>query len=268
MISEKTVTATSVVAGVASAMLLVAGTALTAGAEEAAPVQPSSDAQASVAQEALAQVQAACVVDASRASFAWDQATITPNWYIRDVFSQASATLCSSTSAFVSSDPEDWVITVDGDVENEFSATFGEMAQDQSVTQTMTCTCGGNPADGRASVTAQVTGIPVAYMVSRAGAASDVNTITFVCADGSEVSMPLGYVVGRHGVLTFDVNGESLSESMGGTNQLWLAGTAGNYFVRDVTSIEVTHEDEPPEAPSAKRAANSPNVGVTSALVG
>ncbi|MEE8717328.1 MAG: molybdopterin-dependent oxidoreductase [Coriobacteriales bacterium] len=248
-------------AGIASALLLASGMAAAATADEATAPAAGRAAASATAPEAAARH----AVDASRASFAWDQSTVTPNWYIRSAFAPAGATLCSATSAFATTDPMDWQVTVSGDVSDGYTATFEEMAKDQTVTQTMSCTCGGNPSDGRANVTAEVTGIPVGYMVSRAGADSDVNTITFVCDDGSEVSMPLAYVIGRHGVLTFDVNGEGLSESMGGTNQLWLAGTAGNYFVRNVTGIEVTHEDEVPASPSDDVHPNSPNVGLTSA---
>lgn len=252
-------------AGLASA-LLVAGVPIVAAVSSASAADAAATPAAATEQAATVSV-AQKTVDASLALVSWDQATVDSNAYIKSIFAGAPATLCSSTSTFVTTDPEDWELTVTGDVDNEYSATFKELADEQSTTQTMSCTCGGNPADGRASVTAQVTGIPIAYMVSRAGADGDVNTITFICADGSEVSMPLAYVVGRHGVLCFDVNGADLSESMGGTNQLWLAGTAGNYFVRDVTGIEITHEDEVPDAPSADHATNSPNVGVTSSSV-
>lgn len=265
--SEEKLSRNMTAGAVASALAVAASVPMLSAMAAEAPAQPAG---ADAPQAVAAQVKAAPaqrVVDASASAFSWDQSTITPNSYIRTVFAPAAATLCSASSALQTTDPMDWEITVGGDVQGSFTATFEEMAKDQAVTQTMTCTCGGNPSDGRATVTAEVTGIPVAYMVSRAGAAADVNTITFICADGTEVSMPLAYVVGRHAVLSFDVNGEDLSQSMGGTNQLWLAGTAGNYFVRDVTGIQVTHEDQVPASPADDAHPNGPNVGVTAAKV-
>ena len=85
-----------------------------------------------------------------------------------------------------------------GDVENALTATVDELAAADSVSQTMTCSCGSNPADGRAIVSADVKGIPVTYLIEQARPASGANTVTFVCSDGTEQAFPLGYVIGRH----------------------------------------------------------------------
>ena len=127
----------------------------------------------------------------------------------------------------------------------------------------MTCSCGGNPSDGKAIITAEVKGIPVNYLAGRAGAHSDANTITFVSSDGTEVAMPLAYVIGHHGVISFEINGEDLSASVGGNNQLWMMKTPANYFVRDVVQIVVSTEDEAPAAPGTNdEHPNSPNAGI------
>ena len=156
-----------------------------------------------------------------------------------------------------------------GDVDSEFTATVDELAGEDSVQQTMTCTCGGNPADGRAIVTADVKGIPVTYLLDRAQAQAGVNTLTFVSSDGTEVALPLSWVVAHHGVISYEVNGEDLSASVGGNNQLWLAGASANYFVRDVVEVRVTEEAEvPPEPGEGVEYPNSPNVGITASQLG
>lgn len=132
----------------------------------------------------------------------------------------------------------------------------------------MTCTCGGNPADGGATITADVKGIPISHLLDRAEARSGVNTLTFVASDGTEMALPLAYVVGHHGVLSYEINGENLSASVGGNNQLWMTGASANYFVRDVVEIRVTREAQPPANPGEVMAfPNSPNVGILATSV-
>ncbi len=212
--------------------------------------------------------QAGIVKAAAVGTFSYDQTTVSP---LADIarMQGASATLCGAREAVSTLDDDTlaWTITVSGDVEEEFTATVDELVGEESVNRLMTCSCGGNPAGGRAIATADVRGIPVEYLLARAGASATANTVTFVAADGTEVSMPIGYVVGRHGVLSCELNGESIAEALGGGNQLWLAKTPANYFLRDVVEIVVSTEDEAdiPAAPgSADEHPNSPNAGILS----
>ena len=247
----------------ASATMLVAG----AVPAFAAPAV-DADQAAAVAESGQAAV-GVVPADAAQGTFAWDQATITPNEVIKQVFSTMSQTICGSNFDFVAANPLDWKIAVSGDVDNAYVATVDQLASEQSTKQTMTCTCGGNPADGKATVTAEVKGIPVKGLLDRAGLAEGVNTVTFVSSDGTEIAMPYAYVIGRHGVISYEVNGEDLSASVGGSNQLWLAGASANYFVRDIVAVYATAEDEVPAAPGEDMEyPNSPNAGVLGAEVG
>ena len=207
-------------------------------------------------------------VDAAAGEFAWDQSTITPNSVIREVFRAATNALCNATTDFAADNPLQWRLSVSGDVENAFTATIDELAEERAVQQTMTCSCGGNPADGKAIITADVKGIPLNYLATRADASNDANTITFVSSDGTELAMPLAYAIGHHGVISFEINDEDLSASVGGNNQLWLAGASANYFVRDIVEIRITHEEVVPANPGEDMEyPNSPNVGILSSSV-
>ena len=68
-------------------------------------------------------------------------------------------------------------------------------------------------------------------------------------------------------MIVYQLNGEPLSASVGGTNQLWLGSTSARYFASDVVEVRVTCEDEAPAIPgspaSGDHASNVPNVGVT-----
>lgn len=218
---------------------------------------------AKVATEAV-QVQTDLVKAPAIGVFSFTQDYVSP---IADIarMQGVSEVACGGTTAVSQVRSADWTISVGGDVANAFSATIGELVDDgQSAPQLMTCSCGGNPAGGRAIVNAQVGGVSVESLLVEAQANRGVNTVTFVAADGTRVSVPLGYALGRHAVLGCEVNGQDIAESVGSANQLWMAKTPANYFVKDVVEVLFTVEDETPAAPVASNP-NSPNVGVLEA---
>lgn len=259
------------VAGIVGAAGL-AGTALAAQGEagqgESAQVAAQ---QAEVRQEASRQVRLASV----QGTFAFTQDEVTPTAQIARALGGADKVLCGATQealpsmAQVVDDAADWQITVDGDgVQAASAVTLGELAQKGSQFTIMGCSCLGNPADGRATVNAAVTGVSVLDLLEAAGGVSgDANAITFVSSDGYEVTLPLFYVLQRASMIVYQINGEPLSASVGGTNQLWLGSTSARYFASDVVEIRVTCEEEAPAVPgtpdSGDHAANLPNASVT-----
>lgn len=253
------------ISAMAATSMLLAGAAPALAATADETVDSAQNSSAAVEQSS-AGTSAYAAADAAAGQFAWDQSTITPNAVIRDVFRAATSALCNATNDLAVDNPLQWKLSVSGDVDNAFTATIDELAQEQAVQQTMTCSCGGNPSDGKAIITADVKGIPVNYLAGRASAHNDANTIAFVSSDGTEVAMPLAYAVGHHGVISFEINDEDLSASVGGNNQLWLAGVSANYFVRDIVEIRITHEEVVPANPGEDMEyPNSPNVGLLSA---
>ncbi len=228
------------------------------------PVADEAKAAGNEAQAKITTVEGAQVKPAQvEGAFAFDQATLTSNEEIKAFFQRATRALCGATAPLVADNPLGWKLAVSGDVEAAFTASVGELAAEESVSKVMTCTCGGNPAGGRAIVTADVTGIPVEHLLARAGAAPGANAVTFVSADGTRQAFPLGYVVGRHAVLSYEINDEDLSASVGGNNQLWMMKTPANYFVRDVVEIVVATEEVAPPVPGeGDEHPNSPNAGV------
>ncbi len=208
-------------------------------------------------------------------TFSFTQGQVTPTAQIARTLGGADKVLCgASTEALPSnqqvvSDAADWQITVDGDgVQSSLTATIGDLAQTGTQSTVMGCSCAGNPADGRATANAAVTGVSVLDLLEAAGGvSSEANAITFVSSDGYEVTLPLTYVLQRASMIVYQLNGEPLSASVGGTNQLWLGSTSARYFVSDVVEVRVTCEDETPAIPgspaSGDHASNVPNVGVT-----
>ena len=259
-------TKTKLIVGGVAASFAVSG--MVAGMAVATPVAANApahiDLETTSSANANATVQNGFVhADASMGTFGFDQGSATPNSQIATTFRGATTALCSATDDFAQVNPLEWKLSVTGDVTDAFTAPVDELANASAVKQTITCTCGGNPADGRAIITADVKGIPVTYLLDRARAQAGVNTLTFVASDGTEIAMPLSYAVAHHAIISYEINGEDLSASVGGNNQLWLTGTSANYFLRDIVEVRVTAEEQPPAEPGeGMDYPNSPNVGI------
>lgn len=217
-----------------------------------------------------AQTSPAVQLAAVEGSFDWTQGEVTPTGAIASALGTAPDYLCGANEASLTDvAAEDWAISVGGEVGNPYSMTVAELQADPEVQSVlMGCSCQGNPADGRASVNAMVTGVAVSMLLNKADVAPDANTVVFTSADGYEVALPLRYVIQRYCPIVFDVNGSPIAESVGGTNQLWLGSTSARYFARDIVAITLEARDEAdvPAAPGSQEAgdayANLPNVGV------
>lgn len=258
--------------GVGSALLMASASqalaAVDAGSVDALPSLPSAQASQATAQAVLVpQVLQGEV----QGTFAFTQTEVSSNAWMAQHIAGASRYLCGS--AVVPSedagavDPASWVLEVTGAVNNPYQATIGELAATTEVqTALMGCSCGANPADGLAVANALVEGIPMTLLLQMAQPDPEANTLVFVSADGYEVALPYDYVTNRYCPLVFSINGSDLIESVGGTNQLWLGSTPGNYFARDIVQVRVEVRDTPPADPTSDEArpelANLPNVGV------
>ncbi|MGV8083302.1 MAG: hypothetical protein AB2L09_06705 [Coriobacteriia bacterium] len=96
---------------------------------------------------------------------------------------------------------------------------------------------------------------------------SGPNTVTFVSSDGYRMALPLSWVLEKGAILAYQVNGEALSASVSGSNQLWIPGAPAKYFTRDVVEIVLSHEEMVPPVPGEEQSGedeyvNRPNVGV------
>ncbi len=305
-------TARTAVSALAGLTVAAAVAAPVAGMAVEAPSEAPVTGLAPQSQEAASTLVTSSLVKAPAVgTFSYDQTTVSSSADILKLQS-AGDVLCGAKDARCAACAG--TIRVTGDVQQEYVADLGELVAEEPESRLMTCSCGGNPAGGRAIVTADVKGVPVEQLLAKAGASRNANTLTFVAADGSEVSVPLGYAVGRHAVidvkgvpveqllakagasrnantLTFvaadgsevsvplgyavgrhavigcELNGEDLYGAMGNTNQLWMAKTPANYFLKDVVEIVVSTEDEVPAAPgSDAERPNSPNAGILTGL--
>lgn len=209
--------------------------------------------------------------------FSYDQTSVASTQAIAQALGKASRHLCGSSfpAAVLGSNEraslDEWEIAIRGDVEHEMVASLGSLAEKSSASITMGCSCAGNPADGQASVNADVAGVALKTILDEVHPCETANTITFTSADGYEVSLPLRYVMQRYCLLAFSLNGEPLADSIGSANQIWLGSTSAKYFAKDIVSIELESCETPALAPGGeagdRQGANLPNVGVASGRV-
>lgn len=261
----------SLLAGGALTMAAVplAGTAL---ASEAVPDGQSGTnvpaADASAESHVARALGARQVIQHVQGVFAWNQDAITDNATLAKDLYQSPAYLCgaqgdvdASLAAEAGKPAAIDFIEVTGDVENAFTASVADFKQKAPMRKIMGCTCFGNPADGRASANADVAGFRLSALVEEASPIEGANTITFTSRDGYQVALPLQYVLQRYSLIVTTVNGEAAADAVGCANQLWLGGTSARSFARDVVSISITRETEPPAAPGSGTGA-APNVGI------
>lgn len=269
MSSSKVVSAA--LAGTALALSGAPLVALAATPGTAAP-QPAGTTATQAASTATTTATAKVTSPVVHGTFAYDQTTLTSNADIKKNFAGTDAYLCGTTAGTdeASVPLDSWNITVGGDVQNAFTESLADLADDNALTVPMGCACAGNGADQRVSANAEVTGVTFASLMREAGVSADANTVTFTSSDGYQVSLPLSYVKQRYTLLVYAINGEPLANSMGGTNQLWLGSTSARYFARDITGITFETRDaaDVPAAPGTAAAgdtyANVPNVALTS----
>lgn len=260
---------TQKIASGASAALLLAG--MGAAAAQGAVSAPAFADEATVPTADQQQAEAApCRVcqKAVQGLFTFSQSSLTPTAQLRDNFARASRYLCGGEGAPMASieNPGLWEVAVSGNVDNAFSATMDELAEEGSAQLVMGCTCAGNPVDGAASGNADVLGVRIAYIAALAQPSDSVNTIVFTSDDGSSVALPFNYVLQRFSLLAYSVNGEPVGNSMGGSNQLWMGSTAANYYLKNVVEISFEERQTPPPTPGTAEAGdayeNVPNISI------
>ena len=261
-------TVTKVIGTAAGVTLLAPGIALAVPPE--APDAGVPDVAWTQVEASSQTVESTVSVPRVQGEFSYNQTTLTPNSRIAQVFQKAANALCQASCEMTVTAPEDWAISVSGDVENAYTATLGQLAAEDEQTTIMGCACAGNTAGGAAVINAEVTGVPMATIIERAQPKAGVNTVTLVSEDGYRMSLPLDYVMARRALVVSEINGEGLSSSVGGTNQLWIDAAAAKYFTRNVVAIELTAQEVAPDTPGTEDApddqyVNRPNAGITKA---
>ncbi|MBT5877235.1 MAG: molybdopterin-dependent oxidoreductase [Candidatus Latescibacteria bacterium] len=130
------------------------------------------------------------------------------------------------------------MLTVGGAVEHSFSMLYEELATDPQQTYRAVLQCVGG-----ASGTAEWVGMPLRFLLDRAGIQSDAKKVVFYAGDGYESSIPVAMAMKPDSLLAHRMNGAALQPNHGSPVRLVLPGVYGYKQVKWITRIDVVTEN-------------------------
>lgn len=140
---------------------------------------------------------------------------------------------------------EDWTITVSGAVEQEVSYKLTDLIEQvPSVTMPMVMQCTYNPTGGPLIAQAQVTGIPLQWLLDQAGLTDDAVSLYGCSPDGNMNSVYLSTIADQQVLLVYEIDGEKLSWKDGYPVQLWVGGAGAPIFTKELSEIIINAADE------------------------
>lgn len=159
--------------------------------------------------------------------FSWDQTTLGGNDVAFTFWPHASDDQVY-VNAFSDEEPSDedfnsYEITVSGMVDNPFTITLGDLIdQAPSETTVSTIECVINNPTGESVTTAEITGVPVSWLLEKAGVQDGATRLSSVAADGATYFYnDLESIARDGGWLVYEVNGRRLTWLEGYPCRIW-----------------------------------------------
>jgi DMSO/TMAO reductase YedYZ molybdopterin-dependent catalytic subunit len=123
---------------------------------------------------------------------------------------------------------DDWTLTIDGDVENELTFTFDELAAMPLIERDITLTCVSNDVGGPYVGGARWLGVRLTDLLERAGVGSGADQILSTDVDGMTISTPLDLATdGRDAMVAIGMNGQALPVEHGFPVRMVIPGLYG-----------------------------------------
>lgn len=175
-----------------------------------------------------------------------------------------------------------WEIKISGMVDDSFTITLGELI-DEAPSETFVgkLDCVLNQPGGELLANVQVTGIPLEWIMEKAGAQDGATSLMSVCLDGSKRVVTLDDIRENGGWLIYEINGRPLKWDDGGPCRTFyptLGADASGKFITEIslgtdasTALNGFAVEGTPFAEPAWRGtkeggdevwANKPNVGI------
>ncbi len=126
-------------------------------------------------------------------------------------------------------DVDSWTLTIDGDVDQEVTLTFADLAAMDTVERDITLTCVSNEVGGPYVGGARWLGVPLADVLARAGIDSTkADQIFSTDVDGMTISTPLKVALdGRDALIAIGMNGGPLPRANGFPARMVVPGLYG-----------------------------------------
>lgn len=140
-------------------------------------------------------------------------------------------------------DGASWSLTIDGRVERPIRLSYDELLSLPSVTQFATLVCISNPIGGNLIGNAEWTGVPLRYLLDKAGVKQNAKELVFHCADGYSTSIPIDRATGKGVILAYKMNGETLPKSHGFPLRAIIPGIYGMKNPKWIRRLEIVDYD-------------------------
>ena len=126
-------------------------------------------------------------------------------------------------------DVDTWTLTIDGDVDQEVTLTFDDLAAMRTVERDITLTCVSNEVGGPYIGGARWLGVPLADILAKAGIDSTTaDQVLSTDVDGMTISTPLHAVLdGRDALIAIGMNGDPLPREHGFPARMVVPGLYG-----------------------------------------
>ncbi|MFC4786078.1 molybdopterin-dependent oxidoreductase [Nocardioides sp. MAHUQ-72] len=124
---------------------------------------------------------------------------------------------------------DDWSLTIDGDVDEEVTFSFGDLTSMALVERDITLTCVSNDVGGRYVGAARWLGVPLKDLLDRAGIeGTRADQILSTDVDGMTISTPLDLATdGRDAMIAIGMNGAALPREHGFPARMVVPGLYG-----------------------------------------
>ena len=144
----------------------------------------------------------------------------------------------------------EWEITVEGSVAKPYTAKLPDLiaeaeADGAIVTKTSKMICNWQPIGGGGITNTEITGIPVSWLIDRAGGyTEDTTGVRVLRADGSSKrAFPTNKLEENEAFLVYEIGGERLDATRGYPCMNWVEGVDAQINSKQVATYLVTEED-------------------------
>lgn len=126
-------------------------------------------------------------------------------------------------------DVDSWTLTIDGDVDQEVTFTFDDLAAMDLIERDITLTCVSNDIGGKYVGSARWLGVPLGDLLDKAGIGSTKSDqILSTDVDGMTIGTPFDLATdGRDAMIAIGMNGESLPREHGFPARMVVPGLYG-----------------------------------------